>query len=98
MRERVADECAPDPLVPAALRERHPLTLSGGQAQRLALAKALGREARCYLLDEPEAHLDAPGRAHLVEAIAQRVKHGACVLAATHDETLASLAQTEVRL
>lgn len=97
-RERVADECAPDALVPIALRERHPLTLSGGEAQRVALAKTLARDAPCYLLDEPEAHLDAEGRALLVEAIAQRVKAGACVVAATHDEALASLAHTTIEV
>ncbi|HET6404250.1 MAG TPA: ATP-binding cassette domain-containing protein [Candidatus Thermoplasmatota archaeon] len=97
-RERVADECAPHPLVPDALRARHPLSLSGGEAQRVALAKVLGAHAPCYLLDEPEAHLDAEGRAVLVESIAARVKEGACVLAATHDEALAALAATEVRL
>ncbi|HVM45964.1 MAG TPA: ATP-binding cassette domain-containing protein [Candidatus Thermoplasmatota archaeon] len=97
-RERVADECPPHPLVPDALRARHPLSLSGGEMQRVALAKTLAAPAPCYLLDEPEAHLDAAGRALLVESIAARVKEGACVLAATHDEALAALAQTEVRL
>lgn len=97
-RERVADECGTDPLVPDALRERHPLALSGGEAQRVAIAKVLGKDASCYLLDEPEAHLDAEGRVLLVEAIAQRVKRDACVLAATHDEALAALAQAQVRL
>lgn len=97
-RDRVADECGASPLVPEALGPRHPLAISGGEAQRVALAKVLGIEAPCYLLDEPEAHLDAEGRALLVEAIGQRVKQGACVLAATHDSALATLAQSGVRL
>ena len=97
-RESVEEECAPHPLLPEALRRRHPLSLSGGEAQRVALAKVLGADAPCYLLDEPEAHLDAAGRVLLVESIASRVKQGACVLAATHDEALASLAASEVRL
>ncbi|GEM_PF-960980 len=100
-RERVADEIAGAEdlgLVPPALQERHPLTLSGGEAQRVALAKALGSPARCYLLDEPEAHLDAEGRRALALAIARRVSEGACVLAATHDDALSALAQSEVRL
>lgn len=97
-RERVADECPDHALVPSSLRARHPLALSGGEAQRVALAKVLGAPADCYLLDEPEAHLDAAGRVLLVEAIAARVKAGACVLAATHDEAFANLAHSEVRL
>lgn len=97
-RERVADECPPDPLVPEALRDRHPLALSGGEAQRVALAKTLRADASVYLLDEPEAHLDGEGRLLLAEAIAQRVKRGACVLAATHDEGLLQLAQTIIEV
>lgn len=97
-RERVADECAPHPLVPDALRERHPLALSGGEAQRVALAKTLGADAPVYLLDEPEAHLDAEARALLVECIGEHVKRGACVLAATHDEALLSLAHGVVEV
>ena len=97
-RERVEDECPPHPLVAAGLRGRHPLSLSGGEMQRVALAKVLAAEAPCYLLDEPEAHLDPEGRILLVEAIAARVKQGACVLAATHDEALASLAQSVVEV
>jgi ABC-type multidrug transport system ATPase subunit len=102
-RDRVADELARAEawtvqlLVPEALLDRHPLTLSGGEAQRVSLAKALGRRARVVLLDEPEAHLDGGGRRALVEAIARRVGEGACVLAATHDEALVGLAQEVVR-
>ncbi|HEX2065836.1 MAG TPA: ATP-binding cassette domain-containing protein [Candidatus Thermoplasmatota archaeon] len=69
------------------LLERHPLSLSGGQAQRAALAKALA-PAQVHLLDEPEAHLDAAGRALLWTALGQRVAAGACVLVATHDPAL----------
>lgn len=93
-RERVADECAPHPLVAPAIHARHPLTLSGGEAQRVALAKVLAADAPLLLLDEPEAHLDAAGRALLVECIGERVKQGACVLAATHDDALLGLAQS----
>lgn len=98
LRERVADECPEHPLVPAALRARHPWTLSGGEAQRVALAKALGVAAPVHLLDEPEAHLDADGRAALARAIAQRVAEGACVLMATHDPALLARAHAVVHV
>jgi energy-coupling factor transporter ATP-binding protein EcfA2 len=97
-RERVADECPPHALVPDALRERHPLTLSGGEAQRVALAKTLGVDAPVYLLDEPEAHLDGEGRATLAACIAARVEEGACVLAATHDGAFAALAHSIIEV
>jgi ABC-type transport system involved in cytochrome c biogenesis ATPase subunit len=79
------------------LGQRHPLSLSGGEAQRLALAKALS-PAPVHLLDEPEAHLDADGRSRLWQAIRQRVLHGACVLAATHDPDLLAAASSRTDL
>jgi energy-coupling factor transporter ATP-binding protein EcfA2 len=85
-------------LVPPALLDRHPLSLSAGEAQRVALAKTLGAWAPCYLLDEPEAHLDAAGREALLDLAARRVGQGACVVVATHDEALLAACQSVVRL
>lgn len=92
------DPAIGDLLVPGSLRARHPLTLSGGEAQRVSLAKALGRPSAIVLLDEPEAHLDAPGRHSLARALRARVEVGACVLAATHDAGIVALADRVVRM
>lgn len=80
-------------------RDRHPLALSAGEAHRVALAKTLGVAAPVYLLDEPEAHLDAQGRALLLRALADLAGRGACLVVATHDVDLVTLAQsrTEVK-
>jgi len=68
------------------LAARRPAELSGGEQQRVGLGRALAREARLYLFDEPTAHLDAPLRARLQEEIgAQRRRAGAAALYATHD-------------
>ncbi len=103
-RDRVADhlsECATwarDSLVSNELAERSPLSLSGGEAQRVALAATLGSPAALYLLDEPEAHLDAAGRAALFDIVRRRVAEGAIVLAATHDAELIGVSHTRTEM
>ena len=60
--------------------------LSAGEVARLSLARLALSSARLVLLDEPDAALDALGRATLLELIAERP---GAVLIATHDATLA---------
>lgn len=84
-------------LVPVALLKRHPLNISGGEAQRVSLAKTLGRPAKVYLLDEPEAHLDHSGRSALIKIIA-RIATGCIVVAATHQPEFEKLAHSAIRL
>lgn len=85
-------------LVSPDLLARHPLALSAGESERVALAKTLGANAQLYLLDEPEAHLDAAGRSLLLDLIAQRVAEGAVVVVATHDAALIALAHSVIRM
>lgn len=65
--------------------ERRPAgELSRGQLQRLALARSLVHDPAVWILDEPDASLDAEGRALLPELAAGRT-----VVLATHDRDLA---------
>jgi ABC-type sugar transport system ATPase subunit len=69
-----------------ALADRKPAQLSGGEQQRVGLARAMAREAAVYLFDEPTAHLDAPLRdVFLAELAARRRESGAAAIYATHD-------------
>ena len=69
------------------LLDRRPAQLSGGQRQRIALGRALIREPKLFLLDEPLANLDAALRNTTrseLHALQRRV--GATTLFVTHDQ------------
>jgi ABC-type sulfate/molybdate transport systems ATPase subunit len=69
-----------------ALRRRRPGQLSGGEARRLAIARAIVADPEWLLLDEPLVHLDGPTRAELFATLRDILAPArAGVLMATHD-------------
>lgn len=63
---------------------RFPETLSGGEKQRLALARAILKNKKVFLLDEPTASLDEKNKTEVFEALYQ-IKNEALIICATHD-------------
>ena len=88
-RERCGDEVAfgdlTDFLGISELADVHPYDLSGGQAQRLALAKVLERQADIILLDEPTKGLDALLKSKLATLLQQLCARGKTILLVSHD-------------
>ncbi|MGZ3774864.1 MAG: ABC transporter ATP-binding protein [Pseudobdellovibrionaceae bacterium] len=68
-------------------RDRKPETLSGGQSQRVAVARALVNEPRVLLLDEPLSALDQKMREHMQKELrALQRKLGLTFICVTHDQ------------
>jgi ABC-type multidrug transport system ATPase subunit len=67
-------------------RDQRANTLSGGEQQRLAIARALACEPRFLLLDEPFVHLDARIRSKIVRyLLALRAVRGTTIVLVSHD-------------
>jgi multiple sugar transport system ATP-binding protein len=82
------------------LLERKPAALSGGQRQRVAIGRAIVRDPKVFLFDEPLSNLDAELRVEMRLQIAQlRRRLGATFIYVTHDQVEAmTLADTIVVL
>ena len=71
-----------------AREKANPIQLSGGEQQRLAIARAVVNRPSVLIADEPTANLDAGSAASILEIFADFNKVGVTVLVATHDEAL----------
>jgi ABC-type sugar transport system ATPase subunit len=75
-----------------ALKDRYPSEISGGQARRTALARALAGNPRCLLLDEPLINLDLDLKDTLIPLIREMIHtSGAATVYVTHDRAEALL-------
>ncbi len=73
------------------LRAANPASLSGGEKQRIALARAKVMEPKLLLLDEPTANLDGAAREQVIALIPALTGAGCTVVMACHDRDLIGL-------
>ncbi len=76
---------------------RRPAELSGGQRQRVAMGRAIVRQPRVFLMDEPLSNLDAQLRVQMRTVIARlHAELGATFIYVTHDQTEAMTLGTRI--
>lgn len=66
--------------------QRFPAELSGGELQRVVIARALAHEPDLLVADEPTGNIDPVSSAQIIEVFEKVNKMGAAVLMATHDD------------
>ncbi len=78
---------------------RFPSKLSGGEQQRVAIARSLACNAKIILADEPTGSLDGANTQNIVEILSGLAhKKGYCVILVTHDLEVAEMADVALRL
>ena len=79
------------------LLDRKPKALSGGQRQRVAMGRAIVRNPKVFLMDEPLSNLDAKLRVQMrIEISKLHEKLGATIIYVTHDQTEAMTLGTRI--
>jgi ABC-type lipoprotein export system ATPase subunit len=81
-----------------AVARRLPTTLSGGEQQRLAIARALVNDPALVLADEPTGNLDEESGAAVLDLLRRAADAGRAVVLVTHDRAATALADRVLRL
>ena len=77
----------------------YPSQLSGGEQQRIAIARALANNPPLILADEPTGNLDSSNGRHILDLLLEvRRNRGVTLVMVTHDETVAAIADDRLVL
>jgi putative ABC transport system ATP-binding protein len=78
--------------------KHYPSQLSGGEQQRVAVARALAGEPAILLADEPTGNLDSQNGAAVMELLSKLHEDGATIGIVTHDQRYADYAERQIQL
>ena len=85
--------------LPDTLHERFPGNLSGGEQQRVGIARSLASGAKVILADEPTGNLDDENTAAIMALLRkQATDRGYCVIIVTHDPEVAAACDVQYRM
>lgn len=77
----------------------YPTELSGGEQQRIAIARAFANKPKILLADEPTGNLDSRNGSHIFDLMTELHKQSnVTLILVTHDQSLADKAQRQIRL
>lgn len=79
-------------------RNSYPSELSGGQQQRVSIARALVRNPKLILADEPTAALDYATSIEVLSVLEKVIKGGTTLVMVTHNEEIAKMANRIIRI
>ncbi len=82
--------------LPRALHDLPPATFSGGEKQRVNIARGFLTDHAVLLLDEPTASLDAENRTVVVDMIGEKLAGGSAILGIFHDEAVRERVATRI--
>lgn len=80
------------------LKDNYPLEISGGQRQLVAIARAMVKNPKMIIGDEPTGALDKKTEDHVLACLKRRQQKGACIVIATHSDAVAASCQKIISL
>jgi len=83
---RAAADCFERLSLPRELWDAYPSTFSGGEQQRINIARAMISKPRCLLIDEPTASLDANIKDAVIDMMLELTSADSSIVLITHDE------------
>ncbi len=85
--------------LPETVLNRYPGMLSGGEQQRVAVARAMSMNTKLLLADEPTGNLDTENSRRIIDLLLKLAhEDGYCVIVVTHDLDIAALADQVLRM